>query len=128
MNFGLSEEQLLLKSTIKRFLEEQCPTSRVRLIMESDSGHDPDLWQGLVELGVSGLTVPAAYGGSGLELLELALAAEELGYAATPGPFLGCAMAAIALAEGADAPLRERWLPRIANGKAVVTVAFGEAD
>ena len=76
MDFGLSEDQVLLKTTIKRFLEEQCPTSRVRTIMESDSGHDGALWQGLVDLGVTGLLIPAAYGGSGLELLDLALAAE----------------------------------------------------
>lgn len=128
MNFGLSEEQVLLKTTIRRFLEEQCPTSRVRAIMESDSGHDGALWQGLVDLGISGLLIPAAYGGSGLDLLDLALGAEELGYAATPGPFLGSAMATIALMEGADAPQRERWLPRIAAGEALLTVAFGEAD
>jgi alkylation response protein AidB-like acyl-CoA dehydrogenase len=128
MNFGLSEDQLLLKSTIKRFLEEQCPTSRVRAIMESESGHDAQLWQGLVDLGLTGLNVPTAYGGSGLELLDLALAAEELGYAATPGPFLGSAMATVALVEGGDARQREGWLPRLAAGQAIGTVAFGEAD
>lgn len=128
MNFGLTEEQILLKTTIKRFLEEQCPTTRVRAIMESDSGHDAALWQGLVDLGVAGLIIPAAYDGSGLELLDLALTAEELGYAATPGPFLGAAMATVALLEGADAPQREQWLPRIADGQTLVTIAFGEAD
>ncbi len=128
MDFGLSEEQILLKTTIKRFLEEQCPTTRVRAIMESDNGHDGALWQGLVDLGVPGLTIPAAYGGAGLELLDLALAAEELGYAATPGPFLGSAMATTALLEGGDASQREHWLPRIADGKALVTIALGEAD
>ena len=128
MDFGLSEEQILLKSTIKRFLDEQCPTTRVRAIMESDTGHDPALWQGLVDLGVTGLIVPAAYGGSDLELLDLALAAEELGYAATPGPFLASGMATVALLEGGDAAQRERWLPRIAGGEALVTVAYGEAD
>jgi len=128
MNFGLSEDQVLLKTTIKRFLDEQCPTARVRAVMESESGHDSGLWQGLVDLGITGLTIPAAYGGSGLELLDLALAAEELGYAATPGPFLGNAMATVALLEGADAPQREQWLPRIAAGKALATIAFGEAD
>ena len=128
MNFGLSEDQVLLKSTIKRFLEEQCPTSRVRAIMESDSGHDSGLWQGLVDLGVPALTIPAAYGGSGLELLDLALAAEELGYAATPGPFLGSALATVAILEGGDASQREHWLPRMAAGKALLTIAFGEAD
>ncbi len=128
MDFGLSEEQVLLKATIKRFLEEQCPATRVRAIMESDSGHDSGLWKSLVDLGVTGLNIPAAYGGSGLELLDAALAAEELGYAATPGPFIGSAMATIALIEGADAAQREHWLPRIADGSALVTVAFGEDD
>jgi alkylation response protein AidB-like acyl-CoA dehydrogenase len=128
MNFGLSEEQILLKDTIRRFLNEQCPTTRIRAIMESDSGHDAELWQGLVDLGVAGLIIPAAYGGSGLELLDVALAAEELGYACTPGPFIGVAMATVAVVEGADAAQREHWLPRIASGKALVTVAFGEAD
>jgi alkylation response protein AidB-like acyl-CoA dehydrogenase len=128
MDFGLSEEQVLLTATIKRFLDEQCPTTRVRAMMESDSGHDSGLWQGLVDLGVTGLSIPAAYGGSGLELLDIALVAEELGYAATPGPFLGSAMATVALAEGGDAAQRERWLPRIADGSAIVTVALGEDD
>ena len=53
------------------------------------TGHDPALWRGLAELGVTGLLVPAEHGGTGLELLDVALAAEELGWACTPGPFLG---------------------------------------
>jgi alkylation response protein AidB-like acyl-CoA dehydrogenase len=128
MDFGLSEEQVLFKQTIRRFLDEQCPTSRVRTVMESDSGHDSSLWQELVELGVTGLNIPAAYGGAGLEMLDLALAAEELGYAAAPGPFLGQSMATVALVEGGDAAQRERWLPQLASGKALATVAYGEAD
>src|SRR5438132_245830 len=93
MDFGLSPDQLLLKQTIRRWLETECPTTRVRAVMESDGGHDPRLWEGLAELGVPGLQVPAAHGGSGLELLEVALAAEELGWCCTPGPFLACALA-----------------------------------
>src|SRR5262249_41204137 len=93
MDFGLSQDQLLLKDTIRRWLEAECPTARVRAIMESDTGHDPALWRGLAELGVTGLQVPPAYGGAGLELLDVALAAEELGWSCTPGPFLGSAMA-----------------------------------
>src|SRR5439155_1141445 len=93
MDFGLSDDQLLLKDTIRRYLESECPTTRVRAIMESETGHDPALWQGLADLGVPGLAIPTAHGGSGLELLDLALAAEELGWACTPGPFLASAMA-----------------------------------
>ena len=126
MNFGLSEDQLLFKRSLGRFLAERCPTTRVRAIMESRSGYDPSLWGDLVGLGVPGLVIPSALGGSGLELLDLALAAEELGYAATPGPFLGNAMATVALLESTDDALRAHWLPQVAAGEALLTVAIGE--
>ncbi len=128
MDFGLSQDQVLLKSTIARFLGEQCPTTRVRQIMEGPTGHDPELWKGLVELGVSSLHVPAEHGGAGLELLDLALAAEELGYAATPGPLLATALASVAIAEGGDDSQKASWLPRLADGSAIGTFALGEAD
>lgn len=128
MNFGLSQDQILLRDTIRRFLDEQCPTTRVRQVMESDSGHDAALWSGLVELGVTGLYVPAEHGGAGLELLDLALAAEELGYNATPGPFLANALAQIALAEGGDATQRARLLPQLTDGTRIGTLALGEPD
>jgi alkylation response protein AidB-like acyl-CoA dehydrogenase len=59
MDFGLSEEQTLLPDTIRRYVETECPTTRVRTVMESATGHDPALWRGLAELGVTGLAVPA---------------------------------------------------------------------
>ncbi|HUE39056.1 MAG TPA: acyl-CoA dehydrogenase family protein [Candidatus Binatia bacterium] len=126
MNFGLSEEQILFKQTLRRFVEERCPTSRVRAVMESDDGHDPALWQSLAELGLAGLTVPSRFGGAGLELLDLALGAEELGYGAVPGPFLGNALATIALVESEDEEQKARWLPKVAAGEALLTIAFGE--
>lgn len=128
MDFGLSPEQEQLQETLRRFLAEQCPTTRVRSIMESDSGHDPVLWQSLCELGVAGLNVPTELGGSGLELLDVALAAQELGYAATPGPFLAQAMAIVALLASDDSASRDLWLPRLAAGETLASVAVGEAE
>ncbi len=126
MDFGLSPDQVLLKDTIRRWLEAECPTARVRAVMESESGHDPRLWEGLAELGVPGLQVPAAHGGSGLELLDAALVAEELGWGCTPGPFLACALATAALNASGNAEAAARWLPAIARGRAIVTLALGE--
>src|SRR5438874_9813204 len=126
MDFGLSEEQVLLKDTIRRYLETECPPPRVRTIMEAPSGHDPELWLGLAGLGVLGLHVPVEHGGSGLELLDVALAAEELGWACTPGPFLACALATAALVAGGTDEAQARWLPAIAPGRAIVTLALGE--
>src|SRR2546425_6865110 len=123
MDFGLSPDQVLLKQTIRRWLETECPTARVRAIMESDSGHDPRLWEGLAELGVPGLQVPARYGGAGLELLEVALAAEELGWCCTPGPFLARAPATAALVASGKPEAAPRWPPAIPRGPRTVTLA-----
>jgi len=128
MDFGLSEDQLLLKDTIKRFLAEQCPTTRVRQIMEADSDAEKQLWRELAELGIAGVIVPSDHGGQERELLDLALIAEELGYAATPGPFIGSAMATVALVEGGDGTLQRHWLPAIASGDALATIAWGEEN
>ena len=126
MDFGLSEDQVLLKDAVRRYLDSECPTPRVRAIMETETGHDPELWRGLAELGVPGLAIPTEHGGAGLELLDAAVAAEELGWAATPGPFLACAMAAAALIESGNTGAQKRWLPGLAGGLVVATFALGE--
>ncbi len=128
MEFGLAEEQKLLQETVRGFAARECPAARLREHFEAGTGGDAALWRGLAELGVAGLGLPEAYGGAGLELLDLALAAEALGAAALPGPFLGHALAGVALATGGSPEQRARWLPRLASGEAIGTVALGEAD
>lgn len=126
MDFGLSADQVLLKESIRRFLDTECPSARVRTVMESETGHDPALWKGLGELGLLGLYVPAEHGGSELDLLDVALAAEELGWNCTPGPFLGTQMAIVALRASENAAAQARWLPAVASGDAVLSFALGE--
>ncbi len=128
MDFGLSQDQVLFQDTLRRFLAEQCPTARVRAIMESDSGHDAELWARLADLGVPGLVVPAAYGGAGLELLDLALAAQELGYACTPGPFLATSLFTLALLQAGSEEQKSHWLPRLVRGEAIGSLALAEAE
>ncbi|HEY2774748.1 MAG TPA: acyl-CoA dehydrogenase family protein [Candidatus Binatia bacterium] len=127
MDFGLSAEQKALAATVRRYLAERCPIARVRTIMDSESGHDAGLWQGLMDLGIGALPVAEADGGMGAEFLDLALVAEELGYACTPGPFLGSLVATIAIAGADDSDLRARWLPRLASGETIATFAVGES-
>jgi len=126
MDFGLSEEQDLLAETVRGFLAAECPPTRLHEIFDGEDGFDAALWQSLVELGVGGLVIPERYGGAGLELLDLALLAEQLGANAFPGPFLGHALAAVALCEAGSDAQREAWLPRIASGEVLATVALGE--
>ena len=127
MDFGLSEEQRLLEETVTRFLDEQLPVPRVREIVESESGVDPDAWRGLAELGVAGCLVPEEYGGAGLSLLDAAVIATALGHGAAPVPFLSSSvLAALLLKEAGTDGLRTEWLPKIADGTARLAVAVAE--
>ena len=127
MNFDLSEEQQLLQETLNQFLSDRCSPQEIRELAETDTALDTTLWKGLAELGIAGLHAPEAYGGAGLDVLDLACAAEVLGYHAAPGPFLGHALAIRALALGGSEAQQERWLPGLAAGEFVGTVAFAEA-
>jgi alkylation response protein AidB-like acyl-CoA dehydrogenase len=126
MDFGLSEEQQLLQATVRQFLAKECPPTRLRELFESAEDRSGELWRGIAELGIAGLAVPEAHGGAGLGLLDLALVAEVLGEAAAPGPFLGHALATLALAEGGSPEQQRRWLPALAAGERLGTVAFAE--
>src|SRR6185503_12003547 len=126
MDFGLSEEQRLLQETIRGFAAAECPLSQLRPLFEAGQGHDPALWKGLVEIGVAGLALPDEHGGSALDVLDLALAAEVIGESALPVPFLGHALAGLAIAWGGSPAQRAEWLPKLATGDALATVAFGE--
>ena len=126
MNFGLSEEQELLQETVRSFVANECPAPRLREIFDGDSGHDEALWKGLVEMGVGGLALPERYGGAGLEMIDLALVAEVLGHGGVPGPFLGHALCGLAILLGGSDEQKERFLPRLAAGDLLGTVALGE--
>jgi len=126
MDFGLSEEQRLLQETIRGFASAECPPARLRPLFEAGGAHDPALWKGLVEIGVAGLALPDEHGGSALEVLDLALAAEVIGESALPVPFLGHALAGLAIAWGGSPAQRAEWLPKLATGDALATIALGE--
>jgi alkylation response protein AidB-like acyl-CoA dehydrogenase len=80
----------------------------------------------MAEMGLAGLMVPEDYGGAGMELLELALVAEELGSGVLPGPFLGHSLAALAIVLAGSEAQKRLWLPRLATGDAIGTYAVAE--
>jgi alkylation response protein AidB-like acyl-CoA dehydrogenase len=126
--FDLSDEQKMLQETVQQFIENECPVTRLRELFDGDQGHDPVLWKGLVELGIAGLLIPDQYGGAGLEMLDLAVVAESMGHGALPGPFFNHVLAALAIdLAGSDAQ-KEKWLPKLAAGDALATIALSDAD
>ena len=128
MNFDLSEEQEMLQETVRQYLENECPATRLREIFDGDTGFDPKLWKGMAEMGLAGLHLPEEHGGAGLEILDLAIVSEVLGRMAAPGPFIGHALAGVAIAAGGSDAQKKAWLPRLATGDAIGSVALAEGS
>lgn len=127
MDFALSDEQERLREAARALLAAECPMERVRKIAAEPSGHDPVLWRAFAEAGWLGVLVPEAQGGVGLGLLDAAVLLHELGRAVAPGPFLASSVAAVvALREAGTRAQQETWLPRLAAGEAIATVALFE--
>jgi alkylation response protein AidB-like acyl-CoA dehydrogenase len=127
MNFDFSEEQKQLRATVRRFLDENCSTKVVRATLEGANKYDARLWKGLAELGLLGVAIPETYGGTGAGALELCVVAEELGRALAPVPYSSCVyLAAELLKLSGDEVQMRRWLPRIASGEAIGTLALVE--
>jgi alkylation response protein AidB-like acyl-CoA dehydrogenase len=127
MDFGLSEDQQLLDETLRNFLADKVPITRVRELRDLDCPNDRSIWKDLAELGMTGVLVPEAQGGSELSLLDAALVSQALGHAATPTPFLSSAvMATVALSE-VGGPEKDAWLSGIAGGELSFGVAVTES-
>ncbi len=127
MQFGLSEEQQLLKNSAREFFSAECPPAEVRRLMETETAHDPALWRKMAEQGWTGLPFAEEYGGMGLGLVDLAAACEEIGQALLPGPYLSTVPLAGSLiaAAGNDAH-KKKYLVPICRGEALATVALLE--
>jgi len=129
MNFDFSEDQATIKRTARDFLADRLGPEAWRALVE-DGRYDDGLWREVAELGWAGIHLDEGHGGQGLGTVELAILAEELGYALAPSPFLATAAAGRVLAHAGSEAQRERWLPRLAAGELVGTVGVvtdGEA-
>jgi alkylation response protein AidB-like acyl-CoA dehydrogenase len=127
MDLGLSEEQELLKNFARDFLEKECTEQLVREMEEDEKGYSPELWKKMAEQGWQGLIVPEQYGGTGMGFIDFVILIEEFGRALVPGPFLTTAVGgAIALLEGGSDAQKQQYLPKIASGEQIWTLAFTE--
>jgi alkylation response protein AidB-like acyl-CoA dehydrogenase len=127
MILGVSAEQEALRASVRRFLADRAPLSRVRALMDAGET-DWAVWeQAGSQLGLQGLAIPEAYGGAGFSFAEQAVVLEEFGAALYGGPYLASAvLAATALLASPDEGARRDLLPGIASGQTVATLAFTE--
>jgi hypothetical protein len=127
MNFDFSDDLKELREQARRFLRERCPASAVRKILEGTEPYDKALWREIAAMGWTGAAIPEEHGGAGLGHLGLCVLAEELGTVLAPVPFSSSIyLAAEAIATAGSAAQKSAWLPSLAKGEAIGTLALAE--
>src|SRR6201995_572711 len=127
MNFDFSDDQKQLRDAARKYLAEQCPPKAVRAVLDGKEAYDKALWKGLAEMGFIGVAIPEECGGAGAGHLELCVIAEEMGRALAPVPFSSTVyLAAEALLLAGSDAQKNKWLPKIAAGEAIGTLALFE--
>jgi alkylation response protein AidB-like acyl-CoA dehydrogenase len=116
VDFDLSSDQQQIKNVAHELLAARSPFAQVRRAAET-AQYDAALWGELVGLGWPGIAVAEEHGGQGLGAVELAVLAEELGYACAATPFLSTATAAAVIQASGTDEQRSRWLPGLATGE-----------
>ena len=127
MNFDFSDDLKLLREQARKFLRERNSLGAARRVIDGEAAYDQALWREMAEMGWIGAAIPEEYGGAGLGHLGLCVLAEELGYALAPVPFSSSAyLASEAILLAGSGAQKERYLPKLASGETIGTLAFAE--
>lgn len=129
MDLSLTEEQEMLKSAVRRFIQQEYPKEILLEMAASEQPVTSEPWQKLVETGWLGILVPQEYGGEGGSYTDAGVLFEELGRGPVPGPHLSsCVLAVSAVLEGGTEEQQREWLPSLARGERILVPAVTEAD
>lgn len=130
MQFAFTEEQDQLRSFVRQFLDEKSDEAAVRALMETEQGYDEAVWSQMAEqLGLQSLIIPEAYGGQGFSWVELVVVLEEMGRSLLCAPFFSSVvLATSALMLSGDEAAQSEYLPKIASGELIATVAVTEEN
>ena len=126
MDLGLTEDQEMLRSMAREFIEQETPRTFVRDMEEDDRGFTADMWQKIAQVGWLGLIVPEEHGGTGQNLVDLGILLEEVGHGVMPGPFFNTALTTVAILDAGSDAQKADYLPRIAAGDLIATTAILE--
>lgn len=127
MDVGLTEDQIALQETTRRFLEEQSPIGALRRLADKDETFDPTAWRQGAELGWVGLLTPEEHGGFSEAfqgVVDAAIIAEELGRVVFSGPFLSVSTVAFALTQAGSHEQKAALLPALASGEVIAAWCF----
>lgn len=122
-----AEEQELLHEATRAWVQKVAPVSRLQAALDNE--HSPGFLAEVSDMGWAGGLIAEKHGGAAVSLRAMAAVFEELGRALVAAPISGAVAAAVvALRDGGVPHLADAWLPKIAAGKAVATLATDEAS
>lgn len=129
MDLSLNETQQLLKQGAEDFLSRDATREMIVELAETETGYSQDMWRTIAEIGWLGMVTPEEYGGAGAELTDVAVVFEALGYGPVPGPlFSSGVLSSLILQEAATEEQKQEYLPRLASGDIISTLAYTEPD
>jgi alkylation response protein AidB-like acyl-CoA dehydrogenase len=129
MDLDLTEEQEMLRTTARDFLDKECPKTLVRELEDDPRGYSPELWRKMAELGWMGLVIPEEYGGMGMGFVDLIILLQEMGRNIAPGPFFCTVVTGgLSLLFAGTEDQKKELLPRISDGELIMTMALTEPN
>jgi alkylation response protein AidB-like acyl-CoA dehydrogenase len=129
MELSLTEEQEMLKSAVRRFVEQEYSKETLLELAASGQPAPSEPWQKLVDTGWLGILIPTEYGGEGGSFTDAGVLFEELGRGPVPGPHLGSSvLGALTFMEGGTEDQKREWLPTLAKGQRTLILAVTEDD
>ena len=129
MDFSFTEEQEMLRTMARDFLEKECTESFVREMEKDDRGYSPELWKQIADLGWLGLIYPEKYGGTEGNFMDLAVLYEEVGRAMFPGPHLSTVvLCGETILNAGSEEQKEEILPKVVEGDLILAMALTEPE
>ncbi len=129
MDLDFSPEQDMLRDAVAGICADKSSLESVRQMEKDETGYHPEFWNAMAELGLVGLIIPEEHGGTGMSMVDAVVVYEELGRTIAPSPhFVSSVLAGGVLTRAGTAEQQQTWLPRIATGEVVVTLAWLEPD
>ncbi|OSZ66433.1 acyl-CoA dehydrogenase [Sphingomonas sp. IBVSS2] len=124
----LTEEQTMLRDMAREWADNEAPVTAFRKMRDAApaAGYDAEMWRAQAEMGWAGILVPEAQGGAGMGYVSLGLVLEQLGRNLVATPLASTAAATSAILMGGSDAQKAAWLPRIAAGELVATLAIDE--
>ena len=125
----LNDEQVMLRDMAREWADNESPVSAFRRLRDASpaEGFDRGAWEAIGQMGWGGVVVPEEFGGSAFGYLSLGLVLEQLGRNLAASPLASTGAAATAIAMGGSDKAKAEWLPRIAAGEVIATLAIDEA-